>query len=43
MEVGGQRQAQVALPQRKRHSTHSTVGWFGPRASVDLIRGASSA
>ena len=35
MGVGGQRHAPAALATRKRCSTDSTGGWFGPRAGLE--------
>ena len=35
MTVRGQRHAPAVLPPGKRHATHSTGGWVGPRAGMD--------
>jgi len=33
--MGGYRHAPAALPPGRRPITHSTVGWVGPRASLN--------
>jgi hypothetical protein len=35
MRVGGQLHAPATLPPGKRHGTHCTGGWVGPRAGLD--------
>jgi hypothetical protein len=35
MGVGGQLNAQAALPPGKRPATHGIGGWVGPRAGLD--------
>jgi len=37
MEMNGEQHAPAALPLGKRHGTHCTGGWVGPRAILDGV------